>query len=154
MWKRLYACWNFRIIHRSFHSFNDANKWPIFIFSHLIGHFLCPLIEMDWEPNLQSLIIMLFQQEEVGTWILPDEALVVEGNTISVTDQAQSFPVCALSSGNLRKGLFTYCRFLNKCKVNTHIPMYFIIVLSHQTRTKFCHLICAIQHLKTWKFER
>lgn len=56
--------------------------------------------EVDWDESEA----VDFNIEEVGTWILPDEALVVEGNTISVTDQAQSFPVCALSSGNLRKG--------------------------------------------------
>lgn len=78
------------------------------------------LIDMDGETDLQSFIVMLFQQEELGTWILPDDALVVEGNTISVTDQAQSFPVCALSSGNLRKGLLTYCKFLIMVNVRNY----------------------------------
>ncbi|XP_062584340.1 uncharacterized protein LOC134246086 [Saccostrea cucullata] len=55
--------------------------------------------EVEWDERET----VDFNIEELHTWILPDEAVVVEGNTIAVTEDVQSLPVCALSSENLRK---------------------------------------------------
>ncbi|XP_022328746.2 uncharacterized protein LOC111127789 [Crassostrea virginica] len=54
---------------------------------------------VDWKEKE----IVDFNIEELETWIRADEGLVVEGNTISVTGEVQSLPVCALSSENLKK---------------------------------------------------
>ena len=56
--------------------------------------------------------ILVSPQEELETWIRADEGLVVEGNTISVTEEVQSLPVCALSSENLKKEGLQLCSYM------------------------------------------
>ena len=56
--------------------------------------------------------ILVSPQEELETWIRGDEGLVVEGNTISVTEEVQSLPVCALSSENLKKEGLQPCSYM------------------------------------------